>query len=113
MVKIREDKNLILMTRGDTLIVNIAIKDADGNEYVPDPNNDQLRFALKRNYDDEEPLILKNIPIDTCQLRLEPSDTKSLEQPGSFYYDIQLTYGDGIVSTIIANAVLKLREEVW
>lgn len=100
------------MTRGDTLICNISIKDADGNDYIPDENHDQLRFALKKNYNDDEPLILKNIPINTCQLRLESSDTKVLEQPGSYFYDIQLTYGDQIVSTIISNAILKIREEV-
>jgi len=38
-------------------------------------------------------------------------------QPGQYVYDIQLTYGDGIVSTIIPNkearaARLKLLEEV-
>ena len=111
MVKVREDKNLIIMTRGDTLILDVCIKDVDGNDYIPAPT-DTLRFALKKKYTDEEPLILKNIPIDTCTLRLESEDTKPLDQPGDYVYDIQLTYGDGIVSTIIANATLKIREEV-
>lgn len=111
MIKIREDKNLIIMTRGDTLIVKINVFDADGNEYTPE-GSDTLRFALKKRYTDEQPLILKDIPIDTCILRLESEDTKPLDQPGDYVYDIQLTYGDGIVSTIIANAILKIREEV-
>lgn len=110
-VKIREDKNLIVMTRGDTLITNIRIVDADGNEYIPDPT-DTLRFALKKDYNDKRTLIYKEIPIETMQLRIEAEETKPLLQPGKYYYDIQLTYGDNIVSTIIANAVLRITEEV-
>lgn len=116
MVIIRPEKNLIIMTRGDTLILDVNIVDADGNEYVPEPT-DQLRFALKKSYTDEHPLLIKNIPIDTCELRIDSAETKELVQPGEYVYDIQITYGDGIVSTIIPNAnaktaKLKIVEEV-
>lgn len=116
MVIVRPEKNLIIMTRGDTLILDIKIVDADGNDYEPAPT-DYLRFALKKNYSDEEPLLLKEIPIDTCQLRIDSQETKEFIQPGDFVYDVQLTYGDGIVSTIIPNsnakvAKLKIVEEV-
>ena len=63
-VRIRSDKNIIVMTRADTLITKINIVDADGNEYIPD-SNDQLRFALKEDYNDKKTLIYKEIPIDT------------------------------------------------
>ena len=76
-VRIREDKNLIIMTRGDTLITKVNIVDSEGNEYIP-AESDQLRFALKKNYSDEDVLIYKNIPIDTMTLRLESEDTKGL-----------------------------------
>lgn len=117
MVIVNEDKNLIIAHRGDTIILDIDIVDDQGNPYVPDPT-DQLRFAIKRSYEDEEPLFIKDIPIDTCQLVIEAEDTEPLEQPASYVYDIQLTYGNGeIISTIIPNkdarkAVLKLVEEV-
>ena len=77
MVDIYPEKNLIILTRGDTLILDIDIYDAEGNVYEPEPT-DVLRFALKESYSDEEPLILKDIPIDTRQLRLESEDTKHL-----------------------------------
>ena len=116
MVIVRPEKNLIIMTRGDTLILDIKIVDDQGNDYTPEPT-DQLRFALKRSYKDEEPLLLKTIPIDTCQLRIDSNETKPFIQPGEYVYDVQLTYGDGIVSTIIPNpnakvAKLKFVEEV-
>lgn len=110
MVKVRSDKNMIVMTRGDTLILNIDITDAEGNAYEP-AETDQLRFALKKNYEDEDTIILKDIPIDTLQLRVESSETKLLDQPESYYFDIQLTYGDNIVDTIISGK-LKTVEEV-
>ena len=109
-VKIRPDKNLIIMTRADTLITTVSITDADGNPYIPE-ETDKLRFALKKDYNDKQPLILKDIPIDTMTLRVDSEDTKPLEQPSMYYYDIQLTYGDNIVDTIISGR-LKLVEEV-
>jgi hypothetical protein len=39
MVIVRPEKNLIIMTRGDTLILDIKIVDADGNDYEPAPTD--------------------------------------------------------------------------
>lgn len=118
MVIVNEEKNLVIATRGDTIILNISIVDALGNNYEPDLENDKLRFALKKHYNDEEPLLVKDIPLDTCQLRIESSETKHLIQPGDYVYDIELSYGDGIISTIVPNkdakvAKLKIVEEVY
>lgn len=118
MVIVNEDKNLIIATRGDTIILNINIQDALGNPYTPDLENDVLRFALKKHYNDDEPLLVKQIPLDTCQLRIDSAESKHLIQPGEYVYDIELQYGDGIVSTIIPNkdarvAKLKILEEVY
>jgi hypothetical protein len=74
-----KSNGLIIMNRGDTLITTISIFNPDGTEYIPDPNNDTLRFALKKNYDDAEPLILKDIPVDTMVLRIDAEDTKILD----------------------------------
>lgn len=110
-VSINPKNHRIKMTRGDTLIVTITIYDADGNEYIPDLS-DQIRFALKKDYSDETPLIIKDISPRDMKLRVESSETKQLEQPGSYVYDIQITYGDGVVDTFIHNATLELIEEV-
>lgn len=110
-VRIREDKNYIIMTRADSLITKITITDADGNPYEP-ASTDKLRFALKKNYDDKKVLVYKDIPMDTMELRVDSEDTKSLPQDEVYYYDIELTYGDGIVDTIISGK-LKLTPEVY
>lgn len=103
--------NSIVMTRGDTLRVKVNIFDCDGNDYIPD-ENDTIRFALKSSYNDPIPLIKKQIPNNTLLLELKPEDTKILEQPATYVYDIQITMSDGTVDTFISKAKLKITEEV-
>lgn len=107
----------ITLTRGDTLKVLINIF-KDDQPYTP-VVGDVVRFALKHNvmnskqteYKDAQPLILKEIPIDTMILQLEPEDTKPLGF-GIYVYDIQITFVDGTVDTFITEAPFKLTPEV-
>ena len=66
---------------------------------------------MKKDYDDEEPLLLINIPIDTMILVITPEDTKSLEF-GKYVYDVELTKVNGDVDTFITKARIDLTEEV-
>lgn len=111
-MSVRIRKNTIIMTRGDTLNVGLKLWDADREAYIPGPY-DKLRFALKKEYDDFEPLITKDIPVDTMVLRLESEETKPLEQPGEYVYDIELTMLDGTVDTVIPNGRFVIEEEVY
>ena len=108
------------MTRGDTLIAEVNItKKEDGEPYTPE-EGDSVRFALKHStlnrtkteFVDEEPLILRDIPIDTMILELYPEDTKSLGFGKNYVYDIQLTFADGRVDTFITEAPFELTKEV-
>ena len=108
MVSIK--KNAIVMTRGDTLRTHIEILDANGDQYIP-TEEDVIRFALKKHYNDENVLIYKEIPYDTMELHIEPEDTKSLEQPSDYVYDIQIVLNNGDVITFISST-LELTEEV-
>lgn len=110
-------KNIITLTRGDTLRVKVDIF-KDEEPYIPE-DGDVIRFALKHkdynsdksDYSDTEPIIVKNIPNSTLVLQLEPEDTKNLGF-GTYIYDIQLTYADGTVETFITPTQFKLTEEV-
>ena len=102
--------NNIIMTRGDTLKTKIEIKDSDGKPYQP-VEGDAIRFAMKKKYTDETPCILKDIPIDTCILHLTPEDTKSLQQPSEYVYDIQITMRNGDVDTFLTGK-LNIMQEV-
>ena len=109
-------KNIITMTRGDTLRLKVEIYGSDdkGNviKYTP-VEGDKIRFALKEKYSDEYPLILKEIPWDTMVLHLLPEDTKKLKQPAEYVYDVQIILTDGTVNTFIERARLRLTEEVY
>lgn len=97
MLYIDEDQNITL-TRGDTGIFNISLQSQDGKAYTPEIG-DTLRFALSESFG-KDPIFIKNIPINTCILEIEPNDTKNLKFK-KYKYDIQFTSAQGKVSTII------------
>ena len=106
-VKIQGNK--IRLTRGDSLRVTVIITQ-DGEPYTP-IEGDSVRFALKKDFDDPIPLVLRDIPIDTLQLVLVPEDTKPLEF-GKYWYDVELTKNDGTVDTFIGPERFYITEEV-
>lgn len=57
-------------------------------------------------------MILKQIPIDSMTLRIDPEDTKNLNF-GTYVYDVELTTKDGIVDTFITPSSFKITEEVY
>ena len=108
----------ITLTRGDSFMVQVGIK-KDGEPYTP-VAGDVVRFALKHprlnpagtEYVDQDPLILKTIPIETMILELEPEDTKDLGF-GEYVYDMEITFGvDGRVDTFITEKKFILSREV-
>lgn len=106
----------ITMTRGDTALIRVGMT-RDGTEYTPQAG-DSVRFAAKTElnrtgteFKEAEPLIVKQIPIDTMILRLDPEDTKGLSF-GYYTYDIEITFASGIVDTFIPNSRLVLAPEV-
>lgn len=100
----------ITLTRGDTFKAQISITDRNGNHYAPQ-EGDSVRFAMKATYNDPEPLVIIDIPIDTLILVIEPEDTHGLSF-GNYVYDIQLTKANGEVDTFITTSKLKLTEEI-
>ena len=100
----------INLTRGDTFMALISITDSENNPYIP-VEGDSIRFAMKATYADEKPLIVKDIPIETMKLILEPEDTKNLAF-GKYVYDVQLTKATGEIDTFITKAKINLTEEV-
>ena len=109
----RIDGTTIYLTRGDTFEAKVEARlpdDEGGAAYAP-AVGDAIRFALKADYMDEKPLVVKDIPSDTMLLVLEPEDTKTLPF-GKYVYDIQITYADGTVDTFITKGRLRLTEEV-
>lgn len=119
--------NKIKMTRGDTLRTRVALyipvlgengTVVDREEYIP-AAGDSIRFAVKhvtmksgKQYKDPEPIILKDIPISTLILQLDPTDTKNLDFD-TYVYDVEITYADGTVYTFITTEDFILTPEVY
>ena len=102
----------IKLTRGDSMYVEVGMKiKATGADYTPQ-EGDVIRFALKRRYEDETPLILKTIPNNTLVLHLEPSDTEDFKY-GKYVYDIEITKANGDVDTFIKEAEFEITKEVY
>ena len=100
----------ITFTKGDTLKATVTMTKPDGSVYTPQAG-DVIRFAMKKEYTDSSPSVVKIIPNDTLLLKLDPEDTKGLPAR-KYVYDIQLTYANGDVDTFIDRASLTLTEEV-
>lgn len=107
----------IYLTRGDSLTLEIGVQ-INKKTYVP-VEGDTIKFALKRDkfktdksaYLDNEPLIEKEVSIDTMTLELDAADTASLAF-GNYVYDLQITFSNGKVDTFINNAKFIILPEV-
>lgn len=100
----------ITLTKGDSLIIELTLT-KDDESFTPETGS-TIRFAMKQKYTDpDETALVKDIPIDTLILELEPEDTKHLTPKKKYVYDIQLTYPDGRIDTFI-NGRIILSEEV-
>ena len=104
------DGTTVTLTKGDSFYAQIVIKNPAGTTYTPQ-QGDSVRFALKKRYQDAEPLILKDISIDTMLLSLAPEDTKDLKV-GEYVYDVELTKANGDVDTFVYEAQFNLTYEV-
>lgn len=109
MLHVNNDTKKISLTRGDTAKIQVSIE-IDDEIYTPQ-DGDVVRFAMKRNFKDQEPvLIIKDIPTDTMVLHIEPSDTKPLAYKKVYVYDIQITFANGDVRTFISGELELLPE---
>ena len=100
---------MIKLPRGNTLNLNIVLKDRDGKPYALS-EKDHAIFTVKYNDDrNEVPLIQKIIKNSDCgangelQLRLAPQDTIALET-GYYLYDIAVCIGgNDFYTTVVAD----------
>ena len=108
----------VYLTRGDTFVATVAIKNADGSAYEVQ-NDDIVRFALKSakmragntDFVETQPLIQKTIENATLRLEIAPNDTKKLPF-GMYKYDLELTKAGGDVDTFVNNADFHIMPEV-
>lgn len=98
--------NTIHITRGDTGQFDIELLNSDGTVYEPQ-TGDVVTFTVKKGTDEEEILIQKT----GLSIEIEPVDTENLRY-GIYKYDIQVTFADGRVCTVITPNDFKVKDEV-
>ena len=113
------------MVRGDADGFEVTLKtEVSPGEFVPyiPEEGSTLSFALKHDvmrrgsdgyaeFIDDEPLVLKDIPISTMLCKLAPEDTEGLGF-GLYAYDIRLTLPNGEPHTCVRDAAFNLCREV-
>lgn len=110
----RIEGTTIWLTRGDSLSAQVSITEPDGSAWEPSAG-DVVRFKAVRCYPprhgEGEALIEKVLDNSDLLLELAPADTEPL-RCGEYKYDVQVTYADGRVDTVIDRASLRITEEV-
>ena len=98
----------IKITRGDTGVFSLDIKNAQGQAY--DYSQDAVLFTVKKTVFDSTPLIQKQVIYEE-NITILPTDTSTLPY-GTYVYDVQLTTAGGVVDTIITPSKFIIAEEV-
>lgn len=106
----------IAMTRGDSesLTVDCYEKD-DSGKLTPLPFNtgDAVYFTVRE--DAEGPVAMQkavtDFPDGKAVIALDHEDTAAMEF-GDYVYDVQVTWADGTVKTLIVPSRFRLEEEV-
>lgn len=115
----RIENNQIWLTRGDTLKCTLSLTNKSTGQPYELSQGDAVRFALKHDrlnprkteYNDKTPIITKAISIATMGLTIDPEDTEDLDF-GEYVYDIQVTFADQSVDTVIEASPFHLTYEV-
>ena len=102
--------NRIQLTRGDTMILQVSLKDETGEDYIP-VETDKIYFRVKKQASKAEILIEKEIPYDTLILQIDEDDTKDLKFD-TYSYEIELVTEANYHFTVIADSEFKITTEL-
>lgn len=108
MLKVLNNK--IQLTRGDTMMLEVSLKNEKGEVYTP-LSTDKIYFRVKKSSTAKDTLIEKEIPYDTMVLELEEVDTKDFRF-GTYYYEVELVTEENHHYTAIANSEFEITTEL-
>ena len=113
MIKILEIvSNQITLTKGDTAILNLTIYFPNMEEQYELMDGDVATFSLTNKTEcfGESKVVIKK-DFEQNEIQLNPVDTKYLSC-GKYEYDVQLTFKNGDVNTIIGPELFYLTTEI-
>jgi len=106
-------KNAMIMVKGDSESITVTCRDASGMG-KPFITGDKVYFTVKRSLN-ETTIILQKV-VDTftdgvASILIYPNETKGMDA-GTYVYDIQITFADGTVNTVVKPNMFILEGEV-
>jgi hypothetical protein len=99
----------IYLTRGDTANIAVSIIDPNTKEEYELQAGDLIKFSMKENIADTTFVLQKT--FTNKAIKILPADTDSLDF-GEYLYDIELTFANGDVNTIIPPSLFKIENEI-
>lgn len=103
----------ITMTRGDSESITVTMTDTN-DSFVPFEAGDLLYFTVKETIGTDNIMLQKKVEKfeeGSALIEILPDDTKDW-RPFEYIYDVQLSRGDGTVSTIIKPSAFKVEGDV-
>lgn len=101
-------QNIINLTRGDTAVFKLKIKNQDGTDYTIS-EDDQILFTVKESTRSAD-IVIQKTAINNL-ITIQAAETANLKY-GTYYYDVELRRPNGFIATVIPPHILKLTEEV-
>ena len=114
MLIIKENNDLWI-TRGDDGFLDIDFRQRDYPYDIYDlEEGDQVMLTVRKskeqNIDDDNPILIQ-IPLTDNHFHISSSDTEDLDF-GNYIYDIQITFSNGIINTVIGPNIFRVLPEV-
>lgn len=109
----RVNGTALTMIRGDSEALTVKVTDVQGAP-VPLASGDIVYFTVKTDTYTEATLIQKVITEfdgGIAHIDIRPEDTKVLSY-GGYVYDVQVTFADGTVKTVIPSSPFTVAGEV-
>ena len=115
MLKINQtaDGTQISLTRGDTAILALNVKNADGTAYTV-TNDDTVKVQVRKSpitdsqtselVIDGDVAVTEGVPVWTI------SPAQSTLNAGTYYWDAQITTGSGYVCTYLSGTLVITAE---
>lgn len=104
--------NTIEMVRGDSESFKVWIEDVNG--VVPLVTGDTVYMTIKKSaelIEKEFQAVVTSFTGGIAEINIAPANTKSMNV-GRYVYDVQVSFADGTVKTIVQESPFVLKREV-
>ncbi len=109
----------VTMYRGDTAIITVTVTDSDNEDVAKNLIGCTARYiatsrgvaAITKTSVDDGGIVLTTPASGILTITLDPEDTADLE-PGLYEHEVEITDGDGNVSTVTVGTLSIKQDRV-